>query len=129
MYDKLRTLNYASNIDATVIRRNTELGINLDVENWTTIFRKAICITIDTKLRFFRCKIQYKKLSTNVELAKWKENQSTLCTYCNSKPETIVHLFWECKLVKRLREKVKIWMSTELDVDVNLSLFGILFNN
>ena len=39
-------------------------------------------------------------LSTNTLLVKIKIQQDDKCSFCNSVPETLIHLFWSCPLIQ-----------------------------
>jgi hypothetical protein len=47
-------------------------------------------------------RIKYRILSTNSLLIKCKLKETQLCNFCNETKETILHLFWECNIVKSL---------------------------
>ena len=76
--------------------------------------------SLDTKLRFFQYKLQLKRLNTNIDLSKWKEDQTDRCTYCQTHPETIIHLFWECEVIKSLWRDFQSWSRNELGLTVDL---------
>ena len=79
-------------------------GIN--GEEWLTSFTILKFSTHDTKLRWLQFRILHLILTTNRSVAKFKENQTDLCTFCNHKSETILHLFWECNIVKVFWDKL-----------------------
>ena len=75
-------------------------------EEWLTSFTILKFSTNDTKLRWLQFRILHLILTTNRSVAKFKENQTDLCTFCNHKSETILHLFWECSIVKVFWDKL-----------------------
>lgn len=48
----------------------------------------------------FQYKILHRFLGTNSLLYKCKLKETHLCSFCNETKETILHLFWECPVVK-----------------------------
>ena len=76
---------------------NQQIDINLD--EWLNCFIFLKYTTRDTKLRWLQYRILHHILTTNRSVAKFNENQSHLCTFCNDHSETIEHLFWDCEKV------------------------------
>ena len=52
------------------------------------------------RLKWFQLRIINRILTTNKSVAKYKVNQSPLCTFCKETDETISHLFYDCRKVK-----------------------------
>ena len=65
-------------------------------EDWIDSFQKLIVTTTDPKLRWIQYRILHNILTTNRSVSKFIQHQTDLCSFCNRKSETIVHLFWEC---------------------------------
>ena len=51
----------------------------------------------DSKLQWFQFKIVHRIIGTNHLLSKMGLKENDYCSFCNQSPETIVHLFWECR--------------------------------
>ena len=49
-----------------------------------------------TKYRSFQYRLLQRGLVTNIQLAKWHIKDNNMCSFCNSKKETLMHLFIEC---------------------------------
>ena len=54
------------------------------------------------KFIIFQFKILHRILCTNSLLYKCKLKETQLCTFCNESKETVLHLFWDCSVVKTL---------------------------
>ena len=52
--------------------------------------------TINTKLHVFQCKVLNNALYLNKHLYIFKLSDTKLCSFCNQKDETIIHLFANC---------------------------------
>ena len=63
---------------------------------WQKLFKKLKYTTVDTKLRWFQYRILHYTLTTNRSVSKFIHSQDHLCTFCQQKSETIIHLLWEC---------------------------------
>ncbi|XP_070180397.1 uncharacterized protein [Littorina saxatilis] len=68
--------------------------------NWKLIFFKPFQSTVDVSLRWFQLRLLHRILPCNKYLYLCKIKNSPLCTFCGYHEETIVHLFWECMIVK-----------------------------
>ena len=69
---------------------------------WEKIHSQPQKSTIDMKLRSFQYKYIMRILPTNQSLFHFKISESSLCCFCNMQVETLEHLFWECKHVQHL---------------------------
>ena len=58
-------------------------------------------LTNDTKLRWFQTRINHRILGTNYLLRKMNISDNDLCSFCHNESETLVHLFYECQIIKR----------------------------
>ena len=53
----------------------------------------------ETKLRFFQIRVNLKSIVINVHLHGLEIANSDCCVFCMEEPETIIHLFSNCKFV------------------------------
>ncbi|MDY6822057.1 MAG: reverse transcriptase domain-containing protein, partial [Deferribacterota bacterium] len=90
--------------------------------NWSTYYKIALTIPIDTKTREFQYKFLHDALINNFWLKKWEILESDLCTFCQNAKEDIIHLFWECEHVKRFWNNFKEKYNTVLTEPLNLFL-------
>ena len=120
-------LNY-SNKSKGKNKWKTLLG--LEEDDWAGSFPFLKYTVKDTKLRWLQFRILHHTLTTNRSVAKFKENQTELCTFCNERSETIQHLFWHCSFVREFWEKLRNTISTKcihaerLVFNEKLILFG-----
>ena len=56
--------------------------------------------TLSTEFRDFQYRLLNRPLVTNIELYKCKIIPSNLCTFCNERPETAMHLLLTCEISK-----------------------------
>ena len=75
--------------------------LNIEKDEWLGFFSLLKFTTRDTKLRWFQFRILHNILTTNRSVAKYCNEQSHLCTFCNKESETIQHLFWSCEMVNK----------------------------
>ena len=106
-----------------------ELKIEIDPDDWWSLYPNFIAQTFLTKLRFLQYRILMKSLTTNCRCNKWKGDVSPLCTFCETEPETILHLFVYCKNIVILRKKLSAWCKYFLKVNIIFSPQVIIFNN
>ena len=69
--------------------------------SWSIIYLKPFITTQETKLRWFQYTILHRILTTNSVAYKLKFLDSEACTFCHKNKESIVHLFWECEIVRQ----------------------------
>ena len=83
-------------------------------------------ITLSTKLRSFLYRLTHFAIMTNTKLYEWNVVDSELCTFCNTEPETYVHLFWECPVAKQLWNQIEIWVKNKANRNITPSCKKIL---
>ena len=75
--------------------------------NWRTIYLLPRLCTIRTKIRNFQFKFLHRRIATNTFLSKIGISDTALCYLCKSDKETLIHLFWECPVIKSFWERVQ----------------------
>ena len=87
--------------------------------------------TIESTTRVFQYKILNNILYLNKRLRRMKLAESPLCSLCKLYPETISHLFFECKVSSQLWKEIQGEFYPYLvlpNLDIKLILFGILYD-
>ena len=92
--------------DATGIRWEIELKTTFTKEKWEKLCKRHIKVTICTRLRLLQYKITQKALITNIKLNMYGIKDTMNCEFCKNEIETIVHLFWECPVVRKLWQQL-----------------------
>ena len=85
--------------------------LNLQDVNWQTVYMLPRYCTIDSHTRIFQYKILNNILFVNNRLFKMNIVNSELCSFCETEPETIIHLLCSCRKVKKLWSSVQQWCS------------------
>ena len=70
--------------------------------------------TIETKLRSLQIGLNLRSVVTNVQLAGVDIIDSEMFTLCLQHPETINHLFLDCKIVEKFWKDIEDWISAIL---------------
>ena len=65
--------------------------------------RLKIALENEAKLRSFQIRLNLKSIVTNVQLHGVEIVDSNYCVFCLEEPETIMHLFCNCKFVDTVR--------------------------
>ena len=102
-----------------------ELGFINEEEHKS--FNKVIHSIKEKRLKDFQYKVTNKILVTKSFLHKINKVDNNICEYCNLQPETIYHLFIECEIVKRFWNELRIWLSNNSTVIIELGEKQILF--
>ena len=73
-------------------------------EDWEPIHLNNFKCSIDTRLRSFYFKLFHKAIAFNDFLYKIKRKDSPNCSFCDKMPETFIHVFCDCEVVKPIWE-------------------------
>ena len=60
----------------------------------------------ETKLRIFQFKFLHRRIATNDLLLKIGKKETHPCSFCADSPETLTHLFWDCRLTQTFWNKL-----------------------
>ena len=93
------------------------------------VFRNVFDKFIDRFSRDVMFKIVHNILPTNSLMYSFNVYKSNKCTFCASCPETIRHLFFECREVTPLLLLVKNWIFSISTGLISLSFEHLLFQN
>ena len=83
--------------------------------------------TLDTKARMVQYKVLYNILYANKMLFKFGKVTPTRCSFCKLHDETIMHLFYDCLIVKKLWNQLKSILSNNLNFPISTpqsAIFG-----
>ena len=92
--------------DKIQFARHVELSKNLNVNDWSDIFRSTCKLPVNKQTREFLFKLLLDVIPFNVYLAKYKFVSTVNCCFCNTCPETCEHFFFNCKIVKNFYKEV-----------------------
>lgn len=97
--------------------------------NWSSHYLQTHFCTLENRLRAFQWKINVRALPLNYHLHKIGVVPNPNCTFCDLEPETIVHLFAQCKQLDAFWEMVYDFTLTAFpllhNIDESNQLFGI----
>ena len=74
--------------------------LNKEECNWAKVYGLTKEIFTDIRTQNFQYKLLHNILVNNYWLEKWKLLEHNKCTFCDTGIENILHLFWECELIK-----------------------------
>ena len=97
--------------------------------DWKNIYLMPRRSTIDSYLRIFQYKILNNILYLNKMLFKFGLIETSSCSFCKLKDETVLHLFVECNIVLDLWNKLRVFYSNCLEIPPLLpqsAIFGYL---
>ena len=84
---------------------------SVDCIDWRSSYGLAFLCTRESKLRTFQFKFLHRRIATNSYLFKIGITSDNLCSFCKERPETILHMFWECIFIQAFWNSIKQWMS------------------
>ena len=105
---------------------NDNITVPLDL-NWKLVHNVNFMCSIDTRLRSFYFKTFHKAIALNAFLFKIKRKDSPNCSFCGTRPETIIHLFCECDIVTPLWYDLLQVILVKHDKDFSLDNFKKMF--
>ena len=111
------------------VKMQTMLQTDYSYADFLKLFRNIKLITNYVKLRSFQYRMLCNSIVTNKLLFKWKVISSENCTFCDSEPETIQHLFFHCCKITPIWLKVKEYCKqlTNKD-DIDLTANNVILN-
>ena len=125
---------YCKSPDKSQIWWANELQIPRDEIRWKTMYTDIYKITNHCKLRDFHFKWLHNIVVVNDKLCKWNLVESSLCDFCNSVPDSIIHRFWLCTQTQKIWSELCQYVNRELHIQwqPNYNSFkfvGRLFSN
>lgn len=69
----------------------------------------------------------HRLLSTNQFLKKIHVVESDLCSFCHETPETLIHIFYECRYVTSFWENFQLWINDTLHLDLKFTVTEVIF--
>jgi len=96
------------------------LELDIDVLEWYENYEDVFKWTISSKLRSFFYQLRMGDIMSNYKLFKMKKRDNSQCDWCKETKQDIVHLFWECKCITNLWNKLSLWVSKHLDCDLKI---------
>ena len=83
---------------------------------WNSVYRLVYNSTIETKPRSFQIKLNLRAILTNVALRGFCISDTNKCSFCKIEPETLLHLFFECRIIQVIWNDVMDWISSKLKI-------------
>lgn len=99
---------------------------NIGDDEWKT-HNLVIKSLKEVKLKDFQYKITNKILVTRSFLHRINKTDDNLCQYCQQNPETILHLFVQCPIVKRFWSALHYWLLNNFGLTMSLENKSIMF--
>ena len=98
-----------------------EFGIKLNELTWSQIFSSSK----ETKLQEFQWKVVHNIFPTNILLNRMGLKQSEKCDFCGE-TEFIEHLFYDCKRLEQLWQKVENMIRINSNIDISLNKYNVI---
>ena len=120
--------NKKGNNNQNKIKWEQELGIEIRDSIWEGNIQRTNSLTNSTKLRYFQYRLENRLLVTNYMRNKWDPTVVKECTFCHKDSETIVHLLYDCPLIKNIWKALKRWLYYFCFIELDITVQVILFN-
>ena len=96
--------------------------------NFGKLHRDIYKTTNITKFRSFQYRLLQRGIVTNIQLKKWKITPTDLCSFCQSEPESLLHLFFYCPKVLSLWHLVVSYIQDRFGLDPELNPRAVISN-
>ena len=103
------------------------LQLPSDTIDWSNIYKNNYYATNETKLRSFQIRLNLRSIVTKIQLCVLDITSDNLCTFCGEEPETLIHLFCDCKIVDAFWNDVFHWILARFRINVPSNNFHKLF--
>ena len=103
--------------DNARIKWNQELGIDLNQVEWENIRIENEKIVKSSKLKDFQYRLLSARITTNIRRARYQDVSPT-CEFCKTELETILHVMYECKMVKSIWNALTKWLKYFFQMDM-----------
>ena len=123
-YESNHTNEYLNHVARTWY---VKTGVDKGATDYAKCFLNINLVTNITKLRDFQYRLLHNKIFCNDILIHWKKVDSNVCNLCHSEKQTIVHLMWDCRLVRPIWSKIEEIFGT-LDLSCTFELWRIITN-
>ena len=102
-------------------------GFLYDTREWEMFYTIPFHSVKDASLVWFQYRILHRILATNKFLHMIHYIDSDICSFCNTYPETLQHLFFKCDNVYNLWKEVKSWILSKTGIQINFSKDIVMF--
>jgi len=103
-----------------------ELGEDVSELDWLDSFPRIHKCTTSTRLRSLGYRFLIRDVLTNTRLIHMGKAETVNCYLCNTEPETITHLYWNCQSTRRLWERLKLFILETMDILLELDPLVLL---
>ena len=142
-YDKMIMDKYGKQEATALVRwiKDLQMDEQSATEQWEQAFKNLSNI-IAMRLRTFQFKVLHRLHYTNNRLVKFQQAKNEYCRFCDSVPETLIHMYWECPITQRLWmgiwqriygekevidvDPVKIMLGLFMEEEMVLNLVGVI---
>ena len=105
------------------------LGITIDKDMWKQIFRVCFKTIKDNDLIWMQYRVLYRILGTKDLRFKIKSHDDGKCSFCKEYSETILHLFVQCKDVRKFWSELKTHFQLILGIDLAINPSTLILGN
>jgi hypothetical protein len=109
------------------IKWQEKTDLNLNNEEWATIYTLNNEVTRDNNILNLQFKITHRLLACGYNLKVWKIRTCNLCEICKEHVDTIEHFMIQCDNVHTFWKEILNWWTESMKVIFRLDTYEILF--
>ena len=101
---------------------------NITNNDWKNIYLFPFNTTKYPAMQWFQISINHNILVTNKLLYQMRIKNDSICTFCQSNNETIIHLLWKCDKTQKFIREIARWLGTcniQCNITEEYFIFGL----
>ena len=102
---------------------------HLNNQTWNKIYTVYGRSWKNKKVLDFQYKVLHRVVALNPLLFKMEIKDNDKCTFCNDEKETVQHMLYRCKKVRKFWKQVKDWFNSIIDGDIDILETDVIFGN
>ena len=107
-------------VPKAISRWEQELSCSGLTEAWPLLCKRHTQL-VNVKLHSFYLRYLHRAYILNTVRSKWLNTVSPMCSFCNDKEETFLHLYWECTKIRPLWTQFIQWCTKYISKDAYYS--------
>jgi exonuclease III len=97
-----------------------DIGRPIEDPTWRSHLTKTRKLTISSKLLSWLYRYNLRDIQYNSKLYKMGLSDSELCQFCGKETERILHLYWECPMIRKLWENLELLHNIKIHIPLGL---------
>ena len=62
-------------------------------------------------------------------LHKMNIRENSICNFCNTEEDSIIHYIWECRIIKQFWNEINRFINSQLSLNINITKTNVILSN